>query len=901
MDSERWERVQELFHDAAALPDSERRAFLESACGDDPSLVNDTLSLLVEDARGGSVLDRGVASVAEKVLGSDVPFSPSTHQFGPYRLVRVLGEGGMGVVYLAERDDLQTRAAVKFLRDAWLSPARRERFTSEQRTLAQLNHPKIARLYDAGTLRDDTPWFVMEYVEGVPLTEYCRRHSLGIAARLRLFRDVCEAVQHAHRHLIVHRDLKPSNILVASDGAVKLLDFGIAKQLESLDVATDQTRTGVPLMTPAYAAPEQVRAGRIGTHTDIYSLGVILYELVVGRLPFDFSERTPKEIDIIITEEEPRRPSLAAREAREARESATASPSAASPDAGAASSGEWADLDVLCLTAMQKDPQRRYHSVDALMRDIDHFLAGEPLEARADRTGYRMGKFVRRNRRSVGAAALAVAAGIALVVFYTVRLARARDAAVAQAARTERIQRFMLDLFNGGDKSVGPADSLHVVTLVDRGLREARSLTAEPAVQAELDLTLGGIYQKMGLFARADSLFGAGVDTRRSLYGPNHPDVAAGLVALGLLRIDQGKFDEAEALARQAVAIDERALPANHPELASANVALGRALEERGRYPEAISVLERAVRSYASSAAPTADRASSVSALADAHYYAGHYEISDSLNLRALATYRRLYGERHPSVANILINLGASQYDRGSYKEAEGFDRQALSIMEGFYGPDHYETAATLTMLGRALLSEQRFDEADSVLHRALAIRERVYGDAHPLVASTLNELANIEMGRDRYAEAEPYYRRMLTIYHAAYGDQHYLIALATSNLGTAALLQKRYAEAEGLFRDAIARYTATQGPNHINTGIARIKLGRTLLRERRFAEARVETAAGYDVLRGQATSSYGFLQNARKDLSIELDSLGKPDSAAHYRAESAAEERKANAAAAKK
>ena len=891
MDSARWERVQELFHGAAALPDADRVAFLQSACGDDPSLVNDTLSLLAEDARGGSVLDRGVASVAEKVLGRDVPFSPSSQQFGPYRLIRVLGEGGMGVVYLAERDDLQARAAVKFLRDAWLSPARRERFTSEQRTLAQLNHPKIARLYDAGTLRDDTPWFVMEYVQGLPLTEYCRRHALGIAARLRLFRDVCEAVQHAHRHLVVHRDLKPSNILVTGDGAVKLLDFGIAKQLESLDVAADQTRTGFPLMTPAYAAPEQVRAGRIGTHTDIYSLGVILYELIVGALPFDFSERTPKEIDTIITEEEPRRPSLAAREI------SVATPSGASNDGRAASKTEWADLDVLCLTAMQKDPQRRYQSVDAMVRDVDHFLAGEPLEARADTARYRIGKFVRRNRHIVSATALVVLAALALVVFYTARLASARNAAVAQAARTERIQRFMLDLFNGGDKSVGPADSLHVVTLVDRGLLAARSLAGEPGVEAELDVTLGGIYQKMGLFTRADSLFAAALATRRALEGPSHPDVAASLVALASLRIDQGKFDEAERIARQGVAIDERALRADHPDLASANLVLGRALEERGRYADAIPVLERAVRGYGPSDSATVDRASSLSALADVHYYAGHYEISDSLNRRVLSIYRRLYGDRHPSVANILVNLGASQYDRGNYKEAERLDRQALSITEGFYGPEHYETAATLTMLGRALLSEERYDEADSLLKHALAIRERVYGSNHPLVASTLNELANIEMGRDRYADAEPYYRHMLSIYHAAYGEQHYLIALATSNLGTVALLQKHYAEAERLFRDAIARYMTTQGPEHINTGIARIKLGRALLRQRRFAEARAETGAGYDILRGQATPSYGFLQNARRDLSIELDSLGRPDSAAYFRAESAAEERKANAA----
>ena len=272
MNASRWERVQTLFHLAADLPEADRRAYVEAECTDDPSIANEVLSMLDEDRRASSVLDRDVSHLARAML--DAPTAPvlPTEQFGPYHVTSVLGEGGMGVVYLAERSDLGSTAAIKILRDAWLSPARRERFAAEQRTLAQLNHPSIARLYDADTLADGTPWFVMEYVEGKPLTAYCDTHASGIRERLVLFREVCEAVQHAHRHAIIHRDLKPSNILVTTDGSVKLLDFGIAKQLESLEGA-DITRTGLRPMTPAYAAPEQVQAGRLGMHTDVYSLG----------------------------------------------------------------------------------------------------------------------------------------------------------------------------------------------------------------------------------------------------------------------------------------------------------------------------------------------------------------------------------------------------------------------------------------------------------------------------------------------------------------------------------------------------------------------------------------------------------------------------------------------------
>src|ERR1700722_5492016 len=300
MDSTRWERIQTLFHDVADLPALDQRVFLKTACGDDVELAADVLALVAEDASGASLLDRDLAQVANEVLDEVMPASLPFQEFGPYRMKQVLGEGGMGVVYLAERTDLGTLVAIKILRDAWLSPARRERFASEQRTLAQLNHPSIARLYDADTLDDGTSWFVMEYVEGVPLTEYCRRNACSTERRLQLFRAVCEAVLYAHQHAVIHRDLKPSNILVKNDGSVRLLDFGIAKQIENLETPVEQTRDGLRLMTPAYASPEQFRGERVGIRTDVYSLGVILYEMLSGRLPFDFSNRSAVEAEKII-------------------------------------------------------------------------------------------------------------------------------------------------------------------------------------------------------------------------------------------------------------------------------------------------------------------------------------------------------------------------------------------------------------------------------------------------------------------------------------------------------------------------------------------------------------------------------------------------------------------------
>ena len=872
MESERWTRLQTLFHQAVDLAEPERDAFLLGNSADDPSLVADVKALLDEDARSDFILDRGLDTFAANMLehGDATP----SGSFGPYRIVRRLGEGGMGVVYLAQRKDIGAIAAIKILRDASLSPARRERFASEQRLLAQLSHPFIARLLDADTLADGTPWFVMEYVDGVTLTEYCRAHDVTLAERLGLFRDVCEAVQHAHQHLVVHRDLKPSNILVTSDGAVKLLDFGIAKQLESVEGRGDQTRTALRLMTPAYAAPEQIRGGRIGIYTDVYALGVVLYELITGRLPFQ--AREDQDIEAVIAAQEPEAPSVAARNTQRR------------PSAHLGKS-EWADLDVLCLTAMHKDPARRYATVDALIRDVDHYLRGEALEARKDSVSYRLRKFVRRNERSVIAVSMAIVFAVGLVAFYTVRLAHARNDAVIAAAKAQRVQRFTLDLFEGGDKLAGPADSLRVVTLVDRGVTEARSLDAEPAAQAELYLTLGGIYQKLGKLTRADSLIQLALNRRQTLLGGRHPDVAATLVALGRLRIDQARFEDAEKLIRQGLTLATAALPPGDPGIISATAALGRVLQERGSYAAAIPVLADVVHLSEAAHASSGEVAASISALADAHFYAGHRDASDSLNRIVLVAYENLYGKRHPLVSDILVNLGATEQERGNYVSAERYNRQALAITRDYYGPTHFETASKLTLLGRALVFQNRFPEADSLLREALAVRERVYGPVHPAVASTLNELGSIAYQQGRFDDADGWWTRTLSIYRSIYGDHHYLIGVATSNLATAQYGRKNYPRAEALYRDAIRSFTETQGPDHLNTGIAHVKLGRTLLKENRFGDARIESLAGHDILVKQASPSLSFLQNSLKDLAAAADSLKQADAAAAYRRELAA------------
>jgi serine/threonine-protein kinase len=592
---------------------------------------------------------------------------------------------------------------------------------------------------------------------------------------------------------------------------------------------------------------------------------VILYELLTGRVPFEQEGHSAGELERMILEREPDRPSVAA----------------GSP--AGLNRASWADLDVLCLTAMHKEAARRYRSAEALIRDLDHYLKGEPLEARPDTLGYRAGKFIRRNRRAVVAATGVVAMVVAMAIFFTMRLAKARNVALAQASRAQRIQGFMLNLFNGGDKEAGPADNLRVVNLLDRGVQEARSLDREPAVQADLYQTLGGIYQKLGKFDQADTLLRAALEQRKAMAGADSAGVAESQVELGLLRSDQAKLEEAERLVRDGLEKARRVRPPDSAAVAKAMLALGQVLEARGGFAEAIRVLEQAEKLESGSGKPTPELAATLSQLATNHFESGHYDMAKALYERALVMHRQLFGERHPSIAADLLNLADLEQELAYYGEAERLARQALEINRPYYGEDHPITASNLTVLGRALQFQKRYDEAVDVLKQALAIRERVYGKVYPSVADTVNELGSVAYMRDQFDEAEAQFQRMINIYRAVYHGHHYLIANAESNLAAVYMDRKEYPRAEKLFRDALQIYIETQSPDDVNTGIAYIKLGRTLLRAGRCREAEEQTLAGYKILIKKSNPAESFVRNARKDLRTIYEALGQPEKASQY------------------
>lgn len=544
MTTEEWDRIKVLLAEALDRPPAERQAFLEAACRHDAHLHAEVASLLeaYASADAADALESPFADAHRTIP------SLAGRRLGPYRLLHVIGQGGMGAVYVAERADGQfdQRVAVKLVPPHLATPELLRRFRSERQILAHLDHPHIARLYDGGVTDEGIPYLVMEYVEGIPVTAYCERHHLSTDQRLRLFRTICDAVAYAHRNLVVHRDLKPSNILVRDDGQVKLLDFGIAKLLNEDEAAA---RTELRAMTPEYAAPEQILGGTVTTTTDVYQLGVLLYELLTGRRPYDLRERSPREAERVICYQEPERPSEAI---------------LASPQAGRHPRAEQeklrqrlaGDLDTIVLKALQKEPDRRYGSVELLRDDLWRHEHNLPVLARKDTFGYRASRFVRRHRLAVGAAStvlVLLVAVVALAVHFALTTAAQseairteRDRARTEAAKAEQINIFLQRVLSAADPFQEGRDVRVVDVLEGAAARIETELAGQPDVAAAVYRTLGITYQNLGLYAEAESILNA------VLAAVQDEDPSLATTALGYLAdLREARGDAPQAAAQQ--------------------------------------------------------------------------------------------------------------------------------------------------------------------------------------------------------------------------------------------------------------------------------------------------------------------------------------------------------------
>jgi len=884
MDSEHWELIQRVFFDALQHPEERRREFVLNCAPESPEVSGEVLAMLEAEAsdKKSLLFDRGLAGIAVTTVRIGGP-DYSTVSFGPYELEQMLGEGGMGVVYQARQRDTGKIVAIKVLLNSRLSPARRVRFAREQRMLARLSHPHVAELYHSDLLPDGTPWFAMELVgsprteqesrtSAMPIDEWCRAHEIGLIERLHLFRTLCETVQYVHSNLLVHRDLKPSNILVTEEGSLKLIDFGIGKEQDREQADASRTIAGLRLLTVGYAAPEQIRGSAALPSNDIYALGVILYEFLAGKHPFELSECSHSEAQKKVLEEEPEKPSEAARRLG---------------NPLGASISQWRDLDAICQKAMSKDPQRRYTTAQALYEDVDNFLLSRPLKARPDRALYTVSKFAIRQRRAIALIACALAAVVAAAVYHTLQLTRARDAALAEAARTGRLEHLMIDLMTNGDPEVGPAEDMRIPDLMGYGVKEAYAFKSDPAIQADIFQTLGDVYLSWGKFDISYQLLSAALERRRALFGAQSAKAAESLVHLGNWYSNQDRLPEAEKLIRQALAIQKLRLPPADPEIARAYAALGAVLQRMNRQTEAIEDLDTAIRIQSTSPTLKSDLSVSLTRLANSKSDIGQYDAALALDRLALEIDRQLHGDRHPDVAEDLTNLARIETAHRNWSGAENDLRQALQITESWYGEENPNTTDVSVHLAEVLARENRLVEADKLLRRALETQQKAAnGKPRMRTALVLNAMGVLASQRRRWREAESDYRQAARIYSALYGDSRPETATAYANLARIYLDEGKLAKAESQFRDVLVRYGSTQGADQLDVGIARIELGSTLEREERYKDAEGELLAGCKLVSGQAGDSSSWLQTARADLVRVYKGLQEPGEAAQCQAE---------------
>ncbi len=817
----RWLQVRQLFDQTLERPPAEREAFVAGATEGDPALRSEVLALLAADL-SSSPLDTSPPGGPDGPSGEPGP----PGKIGPWEVRELLGRGGMGEVYLGVRTDgvFRQEVAIKLVRPGLDREGFRARFAAERQILAELAHPGIARLLDGGALPDGRLYLILERVEGEPLDRFCERRGLDLRQRLELFLAVCAPVAHAHGRLVVHRDLKPSNILVTAEGEPKLLDFGLAKVLEPEAAGAGETRTALEwrAFTPEYASPEQVRGERVTVASDVYSLGVVLYRLLCARAPYELPSRSPIEIERVIAEREPPRPSEAA---------------------GAGGRALRGDLDTIVLKALAKEPERRYGSVAELAEDVRRYLAGLPIAARPDRLGYRLGKFLRRHRLEAAAAALAVAALLTALVFalHQARIAAAeRDRAHAEAEAARRVSDFMVELFEINEPGEARGNAVTARELLDRGAeRIAAQLADQPAVRAKLLRAMGRAYAELGLYEPGVAALERVVEAETAAHGPESPEVAAALGALVKPQLDRGAYREARDLALRAVALQEKVLGPGHRDLAVTYGQLGLAQWYAGDLAAARPSLERALEMQERILGPDhLDLGGLLNNVANLRWQMGEPKAARPLYERALAIFVREYGEDHPYVAHTLNNEALVDLELGDLDRARALHERALAIRRRLLASEHPDIAESLNNLGEVQRTAGDLPAARSSLQAALAIRERSLGPGHPYVGVTLHNLGMTYMEMGELGAARPPLERALGIFMEKLGAEHVHLAYPLSGLAELDHRSGELAAAEIGFRRAIALMDKGLGAGHPDLGKVRRSYAALLRDLHRPAEA---------------------------------------------------------------
>jgi serine/threonine protein kinase/tetratricopeptide (TPR) repeat protein len=757
---------------------------------------------------------------------------------GKYKLLEELGSGGMGVVYMAEQvEPVQRRVALKIIKLGMDTHQVVARFESERQALAVMDHPNIARVFDAGATETGRPYFVMELARGIPITDYCDLHKLSTRERLQLFVGVCQAVQHAHQKGVIHRDLKPSNILVVIQDdrpMPKIIDFGIAKATDHrLAQRTLFTEQGQLIGTPEYMSPEQAEMSGldVDTRTDIYSLGVILYELLAGTLPFDARRLRSAafgEIQRIIRETEPPKASTRLSTLKDTKFEIAEK---RGTDPGSLVRMLRGDLDWITMKAMAKDRTRRYSTASELAAEVERHLRHEPVTAGPPSAVYRLRKYVRRHKLGVAAAAvvlLAILVGTAGTTIGLLRAVRAEKKAVEEAATAKRVSDFLVDLFKVSDPSEARGNTITAREILDRGAKKVEEeLAGQPLIQARLMDTMGQVFQSLGLFNQALPLLKSALETRRKALGNRNLEVGSSLQNLGYLLVAKGDYAAAEPPLQEALAIRQELLGRNHPDVATNLAALGELNYDKGDlakaeefYQESLAIRRKALGNT------HLEVANSLNDLAIALKAKGDYEEAEPMYRESLAVRRKLLGEDHPLIAQSLNNLGMFLYQmflnkKNDGTEAEQLLRQALALNRRVLGNEHPEVSTNLNNLALLLRDKGDYDQAIALFRQVTELDRKNLGDDHPYVANRINSLASTLARKGDHKSAEELFLKAMAIQRKTFTETSWEIATTKLLLGACYTEAKRFREAEPLLLEAFPIIEKAFGINHPRTQAA--------------------------------------------------------------------------------
>jgi serine/threonine-protein kinase len=855
--TDRWRRIEALFHQASDIDKEARTAFLDQVCEGDPELRAELDSLLSSSDRTLFDLKNSVSAEAGRMLDRS---SVAIEKIGVYRLIRTLGEGGMGAVYLGARDDDQYErlVAIKLIRAGLSQSASLQlRFRTERQILANLDHPNIARLLDGGITPDGSPYLVMEYIDGVALDRYCDQRKLSLDARLRLFRTLCAAVDYAHRHLVVHRDIKPMNVLVTEDGSPKLLDFGIAKLLDPYQPGCDPavTRVSQRLLTPDYASPEQLLGKAVSTATDVYALGVLLFELLTGQLPFASAGKDPMAQSRAICEDQPPLPSevclvtghLPPAEARALR----------------------GDIDSIILKALRKSPERRYASASQLLVEIDRHLAGHAVEAADDGIVYRVGKFVRRHRIGAGITALVTL----LVIAFGIGMGLLARRASLGEARARREGEFLASIFQAATPEGSKGENITARQLLEQAAgRIDTELASDPQLRAAMAENIGEAYVALGLYDQAQPLLERAVQLTGETQGQSSADYARYLSKLAQNYRLRSEFQQAEPLFRRAVAINEKLYGPGSLQYAQSLSDLGDCLYWLDKDAEAEEVLRRALA--IERPLPDSVQDGTRSYLALVLERKGAYPEAGQLLREATGITARVYGKQNGDYLIALHNLAGAQIDMGDLNGALKSDQEVLDTRRRIWGPDHPDTAYSLNNLGWIYLEQGRWQDAEPLLQKNLEITRKLDNASGPRYVSALANWGRVlqqkgdlegaaktfdqaqyilalggrteswaaakiliyqsllEMDRNNLPDAIRLATRAVSMQRKLGGSDNPQLATGLLTLGLADLLAGNPTAAESSFRAALAIRQRTYPQTHPELLLAQVRLAEALFAE---------------------------------------------------------------------